>query len=495
MPAHISKQWLVDRNCPVIPENTPIRVMQFGEGNFLRAFVDWIFKRLNDSGLFSGTVSVVQPIPQGLVDMLKKQEYVYTLLLRGMENGKVMDEPSYIDVIRDGINPYAEWDKFIKSACAPELAYIVSNTTEAGIVYAKTERPTTACPETFPAKVAAMLAARYEALGGAADKGLAFLPCELIEKNGDKLRDAVKKHLEDWGLAPTVGAWMDSACRYYNTLVDRIVTGYPRGEAEAIWQKLDCRDELLDVGEYFHLWVIEGPASISKEIPFEKSGLEVVVTDNLKPYRDRKVRVLNGAHTGNVLGAYLAGVDTVGEMMDDDQLGRFLRDMTMDEILPGVKLPCDDKKKYAEAVFERFQNPFVRHELLSISLNSVSKWKVRVLVSLKDYLAEKKQLPARLAFSLASLIAFYRGEWDGDDFTGKREKGSYPIKDDKWILDAFHSAWTKNADNPKALAQEIMSNAKLWDEDLTAIPGLADKVADYLAVIGKSGVREAMRNV
>ncbi len=495
MPAQISKQWLVDHNCPVIPENTPIRIMQFGEGNFLRAFVDWIFKRLNDSGLFSGTVRVVQPIPQGLVDKLKKQDYVYSLLLRGMENGTVMDEPSFIDVIRDGINPYAEWDKFVKAACEPDLAFVVSNTTEAGIVYEKTDRPTSACPATFPAKIAAMLAARYETFKGAADKGLAFLPCELIEKNGAKLKDAVSKHLADWGLTGTVGAWMDSSCRYYNTLVDRIVTGYPRGEAEAIWEKLDCKDELLDVGEYFHLWAIEGPASLSNDIPFEKSGLEVVVTDNLKPYRDRKVRVLNGAHTGNVLGAYPAGVDTVGEMMDDAQLGANLREMVVEEILPGVQLPYDDKKKYAEAVFERFQNPFVRHELLSISLNSVSKWKVRVLPSLKDYMAEKKALPKKLAFSLAGLIAFYRGEWDGDNYTGKRGSNTYPIRDDKWILETFDAAWKKHADNPAALTKEIMANAKLWDEDLTAIPGLADAVGANLTAIVKQGVRDAMRSV
>ena len=495
MSSQIGKKWLADHNRPMIPENTPIRVMQFGEGNFLRAFVDWIFKAMNDSGLFSGTVRVVQPIARGMVEKLKRQDYVYSLLLRGMDNGKVMEEPSFIDVIRDGLNPYEEWSRFLECAAEPELRYIVSNTTEAGIVYVATDRPSGACPESFPAKVAAMLSARYDAVKGAADKGLLFLPCELIEKNGLKLREAVMKHLGDWGLADTVGKWVDSSCRFYNTLVDRIVTGYPAAEAEAIWEKNDCRDELLVVGEYFHLWVVEGDLSIADELPFAKSGLNIIVTDNLKPYRDRKVRVLNGAHTGNVLAAFLAGVDTVGEMMDDAQLGGFLRDMVLEEILPGVKLPDEEKNSYARAVFERFQNPFVRHEILSIALNSASKWKVRVLPSLKDYLIETKRFPSKLAFSLAALIAFYRGEWQGDEFVGRREAGIYPIRDDRFVLDAFHKAWLDNAASPEGVARVVLADKSLWDEDLTAVPGLADKVAACLKDICDKGVRDAMQSL
>ncbi|MCD8140198.1 MAG: tagaturonate reductase [Planctomycetaceae bacterium] len=491
MPATISKQWLAASGQPMIPDEAPIRVMQFGEGGFLRAFVDWIFKKLNDGGHFSGTVRVVQPIPQGMVDKLAAQDYVYSLVLRGMQNGEVMDEASFIDVIRDGVNPYADWNKFLAAAAEADLRYVVSNTTEAGIVYAETPKPTD-CPATFPAKVAAMLEARCAAHNGAADKGLVFLPCELIEKNGEKLKDAVMRHLVDWGLADTVGKWVEANCLFYNTLVDRIVTGYPRGEAEAIWEKLGVQDDLLDVGEYFLLWVIEGDARLKDEVPFAKTGLDVIVTDNLKPYRDRKVRVLNGAHTGNVLGAYLAGMDTVGEMMADDQLGGNLRAMVREEILPGVKLPEPEKEAYAEAVFERFQNPFVRHELLSISLNSVSKWKVRVLPSLKDFVAEKGTLPGRIAFSLAALIAFYKGRWSGDTYEGERDGKPYPIRDDKPILDFFTDAWSRHGAAPKELASAVLANAALWDEDLTAIPDLADAVADGLAVITESGMRAAI---
>jgi tagaturonate reductase len=492
MPEQISKQFFAQRNLPRVPDSTPIKVMQFGEGGFLRAFVDFIFKRLNDSKAFSGAVQVVQPIPQGLVEKMKQQNYLYTLVLRGMENGKVMDEASFIDIIKDGLNPYTEYQRFLDSAANPDLRYVVSNTTEAGIVYEKTDKPV-ACPAAFPAKVAIMLSARYDAFGGAADKGLLFLPCELIERNGDKLKDAVMKHIADWGLSDTVGKWVEANCHFYTTLVDRIVTGFPRGDAEGIWEKTGCKDDFLDVGEYFLLWVIEGHPILKSEIPFEKTGLDIIVTDNLKPYRDRKVRVLNGAHTANVLGAYLAGVDTVGEMMEDVQLGANLRTLTKEEILPGVKLPDAEKNSYANAVFERFQNPFVRHELLSISLNSVSKWKVRVLPSLKDYLAEKGKIPAKIAFSLAALIAFYKGEWQGADYAGKRGGSAYPIKDDKPVLEFFSAAWQKNGGNAVELAREVMANTSLWDEDLTKIPGLHDAVAAGLDAIIKGGVREAMK--
>lgn len=494
MPERISRQWLIEHGKKTIPADAPIKIMQFGEGNFLRAFVDWIFKRLNDSGLFSGAVRVVQPIAEGMVDRLRSQEYVYSLLLRGMHAGKVMNEPCFIDVVSDGLNPYDDWQRFLGAAREPGLRFVVSNTTEAGIVYAETERPS-ACPETFPAKVAAMLAARYDALSDKGAGGLVFLPCELIEKNGGKLREAVLRHIGDWGMAGTVGEWVERTCRFYNTLVDRIVTGFPAGEAEAIWRELDCQDAMLDVGEYFHLWVIEGDPVLAEEIPFAASGLNVVVTRDLKPYRDRKVRVLNGAHTGNVLAAYLAGVDTVGEMMRDPLLGAFLRDMVGGEILPGVKLPDAEKRGYAESVFERFENPFVKHLLLSISLNSVSKWKVRVLPSLKDYVEEKGELPDRLVFSLAALIVFYRGSWVDGKFVGRREGGEYPISDDRPVLEAFDRAWAEFDGDPVSLSGRILSDDSLWDEDLTVISGLRDRMAFFLGEIVAKGIRGTMEGI
>ncbi|MCC8181209.1 MAG: tagaturonate reductase, partial [Planctomycetes bacterium] len=333
MASPISRKWFSDHGRVQIPDCYPIRIMQFGEGNFMRAFVDWIFQRLNDSHLFTGTIAVVQPIEQGMVEALRQQEYVYSLILRGMDDGDIRDEPYFIDVIRDGVNPYLEWNSFLALATRPELQYVVSNTTEAGIVYRNAAQPSVVCPATFPAKVAAMLVVRHDAVSAALDKGLTFLPCELIETNGEKLKDAVMRHLSDWGLSSSVGEWVEASCRFCNTLVDRIVTGYPAAEAEAIWEKLDCRDKLLVVGEYFHLWVIEGDPLLAEQLPFDQAGLNVIVTDNLKPYRDRKVRVLNGAHTGNVLAAYLAGSDTVAEMMKDRELGAFLRSMGCDEIL------------------------------------------------------------------------------------------------------------------------------------------------------------------
>lgn len=493
MLAPISRQWLAEHKETQIPDCYPVRIMQFGEGNFLRAFVDWIFKRLNDTELFAGTIAVVQPIEKGMVERLAEQDYVYSLLLRGKSRGKIVDDQCFIDVIRDGVNPYSEWTRFLSIAAQPELRYIVSNTTEAGIVYEEAPFPETACPRSFPAKVAAMLAARHGKFTGDMTKGLTFLPCELIENNGGKLKESILRHLSDWSLHDAA-AWVRASCRFCNTLVDRIVAGYP-SDAEEIWEGLGCRDGMLVVGECFHLWVIEGDSHLADELPFQRAGLNVVVADNLKPYRDRKVRVLNGAHTANVLGGYLAGVDTVGEMMADRQLGAFLKEMVLEEILPGVTLPDADKTRYAEDVFERFQNPFVRHELLSISLNSVSKWKVRVLPSLKDYRREKGVLPKRLAFSLAALVAFYKGEWRGNVFIGARNGNEYEIRDDKPVLDAFANAWNDHASDHGALSRAILSDSSLWDEDLTLIPELCDAVAASLDAIAVNGVRKAMKAV
>lgn len=493
----LTRAWLAKNNRnAVVDGNVPVKIMQFGEGNFLRAFVDWFFERLNASGRFSGSVQVIQPIRTGMAGELKKQDGVYTLLLRGSEKGKAKETREVVSVIRDILNPYEEWDRFIQSACEPELRFVVSNTTEAGIAYVPSSRPDDKTPESFPAKVAAILAARFNALGGNTERGLVFLPCELIEKNGDTLRDAVLRHLRDWECGSAVEKWVLSSCRFYNTLVDRIVTGYPAAEAAALCNDLGYEDKLIVAGELFHFWAIEGNPLLRNELPFEEIGLNVVVADDIKPYRDRKVRVLNGAHTGNVLAAFLAGLDTVGELMDDPLFGNSLREMVFNEILPGVSLPEDEKREYAEATLERFKNPFVRHELISIALNSVSKWKVRVLPSLKDYQTITGALPQRLVFSLAALLMFYHGSKPVDGCsTGKRNAENYPIRDSSDVLNEFSVAWNDLTYDLPALASRILSNTKLWDEDLTLVDGLVEMTAKQLHSIQKYGIRNALATI
>jgi tagaturonate reductase len=473
----------------------PERVVQFGEGNFLRAFADWMIDEVNARQLFNSNVLVAQPIRQGMAGMLNEQDGVYTLLMRGVQNGKVVEARRIITATRRAVNPYEQWAELVAAFRGPHVRFVVSNTTEAGIAYVPEPFAHGVCPESFPAKVTALLYERYCAVHGDMKKGLIFLPCELIDRNGDNLRKIVLEHAQNWALPGDFAHWIKGANYFLNTLVDRIVPGYPRAEAETLRSELGYDDKLIVAAEYFHLWVIEGPKHLADELPFTKAGLNVVWTDDLTPYRTRKVRVLNGAHTASVLTAYLAGLDTVRDMVEDPVFGAFVRRAVFDEILPTVLLPEKEKLAYAESVLERFRNPFVRHELLSISLNSASKWKVRVLPSLLDFQKSQGRIPAALAFSLAGLIAFYRGTpVTSNELTGRRGEQAYPIRDDAAVLAFFADAWKKaeTTQDWATLAGSTLGRADVWGQDLNAIEGLTDYVAKSLAAIVTQGPRAAV---
>ncbi len=472
------------------------KIMQFGEGNFLRAFVDWMVDEANTAGVFGAGVAVVQPIDRGMVPMLNEQGGVYTLFLRGMQNGEVVQKRQIVTCITRGFNPYEQWKETIACACQPSMRIFVSNTTEAGITHSPESYDENKCPNTFPAKVTALLYARYKTFSGAADKGLILIPCELIDRNGDNLKKYVLQYAAEWNLPGEFAAWVENANYFLNTLVDRIVPGYPREEVESIQKELGYEDKQLDTGEIFHLWVIEGPEKLKDEFPLHKAGLNVVWTDDMAPYRTQKVRVLNGAHTSNVLASFLGGVDTVGEMMEDKDFGRLVQKAVFDEILPALKMEAAAKKAYAESVMERFRNPFIRHELLSISLNSVSKWKVRVLPSFLDYQKEQGKLPQALTFSLAALISFYKGKkTDKSELAGERDGAAYPIRDDAEHLDYFSSMWEKVAESKDyaGFACDVLKKENMWAMDLTTIPGMCEAVAGYLQQIQEKGSRATVQ--
>lgn len=472
----------------------PERIVQFGEGNFLRAFVDWMVDVANRRGLAAGRVVVVQPIARGMVADLNAQDCRYHLAARGVADGKVQESLHRVASISRGLDPYTQWHQFLALAAQPAISVVVSNTTEAGIAYTAEPRPVDTCPQSFPAKACAFLHARFAALGDTAATGLLFLPCELIEANGTTLRDCVLRHAEAWNLGPAFIDWVKEHNRFCNTLVDRIVPGYPKAEADELCRRAGFADKLVVAAEHFHLWVIEGDPALAERLPLHQAGLEVVWAQELAPYRTRKVRVLNGAHTMMVLAAFLAGRDTVKECLDDALVGGFLRAGVFDEILPSLDLPAQEKQAYAAAVLERFANPFIRHELLSISLNSVSKWAVRVLPSLEQYRARTGKLPQRLAFSLAALIAFYRGTPAADgSLTGSRAGAPYPIRDDAPVLAAFGEHWTAHAGDPAALARAVCADQRLWKRDLTAIPGLGEAVGAHLGRILAEGMTAALR--
>ena len=475
-------------------EEYPVKVMQFGEGNFLRAFIDWMIDKSNEAGRFGGMVQLVQPLPQGMADFINEQDGLYTLILRGMENGAPAEYKRVVTCVKGCLKTDSEWDKVVECACLPSLELVFSNTTEAGIEYRPEAYTPGKAQQTYPAKLASLLYERFKA----GRKGLVIVPCELIDKNGAKLRECILHYAADWKLGGGFVKYVENECAFLNTLFDRIVAGYPRAEAAAYCEKLGYEDKLLDCGELFHLFVIEGDEKFRKVIPFAEAGLNLVWTSNQTPYRSRKVRFLNGGHTSSVLAAYLAGFDFVDKMTADPLFGRYLRTALFDEVFPTVQLPDGEKKAFAESIIDRFLNPFANHQLISISLNSISKWQVRVLPSLLDYVELKGRLPKVLTFSFAALLAFYRGTKNADGkWIGKRAAGSYPISDDDAKITTINAAYAEldRSGDYRSFIETIASKTDFWGRDLNQVPGFTDAAAAYLKSIEDDGVAAAVRKL
>lgn len=474
-------------------ENAPEKVMQFGEGNFLRAFVDDFIDIANEKAGFNGKVLLVQPISQGLTELINAQEGLYTLYLRGSEKGKKVDDKRVISCVSRCVNPYGEWDKVLSAARSPELEIIVSNTTEAGIVHENESRFDQTPPLSFPAKLTRVLFERFSA----GQKGLIILSCELIDNNGKELLRCVNQYIDDWGLSAGFRAWVNEENIFCSTLVDRIVPGRIRDaeEVKALAEKNGYDDPLTDVGEVFGFWAIEGPEELNDRLPFKKAGVPVVVVPDVTPYKKRKVRILNGAHTGFVLGAYLAGFDIVRDCMNDDTVRAFMNKMLYDEVIPTLPLDKEDCKQFASAVQDRFNNPFVNHELMSISLNSTSKWRARNMPTFLDYVAEKNALPPCLTMSLAAYIAFYSSniqQLTDKGLVCRRPKGNeYTVSDDRWALEFF---FDHKDDGIEQLVRAVLTNTQMWGRDLTAVPGLEEAVARGLRVIREQGALAAFQS-
>lgn len=472
--------------------NYPEKVLQFGEGNFLRAFVDWMIDKANRDGIYRGSIVLCQPIAQGLKDMINAQDGVYTLAMRGAENGQPVENIEVITSVSRCINPYENYEDLMEIARSADLEVVVSNTTEAGIAYHEGDRLTDRPPVSFPAKVTAFLYERYKAFNGDPQKGLLFLPVELIDNNGAELKRIVLKYAEEWELGQEFTEWVNTANEFTSTLVDRIVTGYPRDEISYFEEKLGYKDNIIDTSELFNLWVIEGDKTWADKLPVHKTDANVIWTDDVKPYKKRKVRILNGAHTSTVLAAYLAGFDIVGDFMKDDTVRTFMNDVIYKEVIPTLDLPKEELESFAAAVNDRFANPYIKHNLLDIALNSCSKFNARCLPSLLGYVEEKGKLPKCLTFSLAAFIKFYQGEWKDGVYTGTRKDGTqYPLRDDEAVIRFFADAWSEN--DAEKTAESVLSNKDFWSgKDLTEVPGLKDAVAGYLKEMDKKEIKEIM---
>ena len=470
--------------------NYPEKVLQFGEGNFLRAFVDWMIDKANRDGIYQGSIVLCQPIAQGLKDMINAQDGVYTLAMRGAENGQPVENIEVITSVSRCINPYENYEDLMEIARSADLEVVVSNTTEAGIAYHEGDQLTDRPPVSFPAKVTAFLYERYKAFNGDPQKGLLFLPVELIDNNGAELKRIVLKYAEEWELGQEFTEWVNTANEFTSTLVDRIVTGYPRDEISYFEEKLGYKDNIIDTSELFNLWVIEGDKKWADKLPVHKTDANVIWTDDVKPYKKRKVRILNGAHTSTVLAAYLAGFDIVGDFMKDDTVRTFMNDVIYKEVIPTLDLPKEELESFAAEVNDRFANPYIKHNLLDIALNSCSKFNARCLPSLLGYVEEKGKLPKCLTFSLAAFIKFYQGEWKDGVYTGTRKDGTqYPPRDDEAVIRFFADAWAEN--DAEKTAESVLSNKDFWSgKDLTEVPGLKDAVAGYLKEMDKKEIKK-----
>ncbi|WP_161890443.1 tagaturonate reductase [Pontibacter russatus] len=457
----------LNRETAGIKQQRPVKALQFGEGNFLRGFVDWMIDVLNERTNFNGAVDVVQPRDRSrrIIETLQQQDGLYHVLLKGIQGGKPTQQQRLITCLASALNPYDDYEAYLQRGENPDLRFIFSNTTEAGIIYDEHDTGPDAIPASFPGKLTAMLHRRFKHFGGAGEKGLIIIPTELIENNGDTLRHIVLRYADTWSLPQEFTDWVKEHVIFCNTLVDRIVPGFPQDTIEDVQQELGYKDQLVVTAEPYHLLVIEAPESVKQEFPAEEAGLQVKFVRDLTPYRTSKVRILNGAHTTLVPVAYLRGLRTVQEAVEDAQVGRFIREAIYEEVLPTLDRPGEELKQFAADVLERFRNPFIRHELLSISLNSISKYKVRVLPSVLAYIARRGQLPERLLHALAALILFYRGAWHGEKI---------PLNDSPEVLQFFEKAWQQG--DIAAVAAAVLSNTEFWGIDLTQVPGLQANV-------------------
>ncbi|ELW9547384.1 TPA: tagaturonate reductase [Klebsiella aerogenes] len=467
----------------------PTRVLQFGEGNFLRAFIDWQLDLLNEKTDLAAGVTIIRPINTEFPPSLNTQDGLYTTVIRGLdESGEAVSETRIVRCVNNEINPWQDFAAYLALARNPDIEFVFSNTTEAGISYHAGDRPDDMPPVSFPAKLAQLLLERFRYFDGAADKGWTIIPCELIDYNGEALKALVLRYAEEWRLPAAFSDWVKTANTFCSTLVDRIVTGYPRDEAQKLEAELGYHDAFLDTAEYFWLFVIQGPQTLAKKLRLDRFPLNIRIVDDIRPYKERKVAILNGAHTALVPVAWLCGVDTVGEAMQDEVIRHYVQQTISEEIIPALDLPVDELRQFADAVTGRFLNPYIRHQLLSIALNGMTKFRTRILPQLLTNIRQHGAIPPRLTFALAALIAFYRGQ---------REGQMYPLQDDEVWLTRFAKGWAQVANGHPLheLVVEVLQDEAHWGEDLLAIPGLSEQVTRYLEVILTVGMREALRRL
>jgi tagaturonate reductase len=473
----------LNRHSAEISRTYPERIVQFGGGNFLRGFVDWMVDILNEQTDFASSVVIVKLTAQGSYEALDAQDGLFHTRLHTLEAGELVTRTRLITCVSRSVNPYQDFEALLSLARQPEIRFIVSNTTEMGIAFDPESRFEDRPPAAFPAKLTRFLYERYRHFAGSAETGCILLPCELIEQNGNRLRQIVLQYADAWELEPGFADWVAQNNQFCNTLVDRIVTGFPQRESAAVLAQLGFDDALLVEGEWYHSWIIEAPAQLHEEFPVRQTDLNVRIVDDARAYRELKVRILNGAHTAMVPPGCFLGLTTVREAVEHPALGAFLRDLVYAEIVPS--LPYEEAPQYADAVLARFRNPFIQHRLSSIALNMLSKFKARLLPTLIAYQSKYGQLPPRVVLAFAALLRFYRGEWDGQ---------ALPVQDDAGQVAWFRRQW-EAGQTADALAAALLGNEALWGADLNTIPGLTAQIARCLERIDGDGILAAIQDL
>ncbi len=485
---------------PELKNNRPEKIIQFGEGNFIRAFMDWMIHEMNVQKKFNGSIVAVQPTPHGrVVKKLNEQNGLFTVILRGIQNGKTVNKKEIVSSISRGINPYDSWKDVLTCAENPQMEFIFSNTTEAGLTYNPEDTIDMCPPLSFPAKLTLFLYHRYQYFNGDTNKGMYIIPCELLENNGTLLKNILLHYCDDWNLPEDFKTWLQNSNKFYNTLVDRVVSGYPKDEIDTITEELGYQDSLISCGEPFHFLALEGDISLNEKLPFTSANLNVVIEEDISKYRQRKVRLLNGGHTANVPASFLAGLDTVAEMMSDDTTGKFAKQTITEVILPSINMDKKMLEQFAAAVIERFQNPFIKHQLVSILLNCTSKFKARVLPSLLEYRQKFGKFPQNLCFSFAAYIYLYNTQKvNGNHFYIMRSGVEHELTDDTTAIQKLTDAWklyVGTVQSAQAVATAILSDEDLWGQNLAVYPELIQQVGNYLYEIDTKGINEIMQSL
>ncbi len=466
-------------------QERPIKILQFGEGNFLRAFVDWQIDIANEKGVMDAGVAICQPIldPEhkvlGMIDLLNKQDNLYHVYLEGIENKEPKKDIRLVKSVMDAFNPYVEYEKYERYFLSPELKITISNTTEAGIRYEEGDDLEACPPKSYPAKMTALLYKRFKHFAGDPTKGLSIICCELIEDNASTLKEYVIKHAKYNNLGEEFLAWVENHCHFCDTLVDRIVPGFPRETISEIKQELGFDDNLVVKAELYHLWAIGGPGykEVMKELPLDKAGLHVIFMPSIKQFRDKKVRILNGSHTGMVPIGLQMGCETVMDAFNTPTIERFVNEMVAEEVIPMIEEDQAELKEFAAGILERFYNPYIKHLLKTISLNSLSKWEARNYPTVKDNFFKAGKLAKHELFTFAALLTLYSG------------KSGFEPDDTKEFVEFIQKSW--DSTNRVATVEKIVKS-NIFTVDFSEVEGFIEGVAAYVADIEELGMKGAL---